>query len=399
MNPWRALGGLRRDIWVLFATMLINRLGTMALPFLVLYLTRSLKFSAARASLAITVYGAVALVVAPLSGRLADRIGALKIMKASLLSSGAMLLIFPLARSYAAVLVATAFWSLTNEAFRPANMALLSHMATPEQRKPAFALNRLAVNLGMSVGPALGGALAMISFPALFWVNGATSLVAGTVLIVLSWRLGMHSTGRAEAHAEEAGAAPRSRNALTDGRFLFLLAALMPAVMVFFQLNSSFPLYLVRNLKLPESAFGLVFTLNTLVIVLVEIPLNTAMARWPHRLALALGTLLTGVGFGAMILVSSFWGVAGAVLVWTFGEMITFPGSSAAVADLSPPDRRGEYMGLYTMSFGIAFALGPWLGTLVLEHLGPHTLWAGAFGLGCLSAALMACLPKFTQNQ
>jgi MFS family permease len=102
-----------------------------------------------------------------------------------------------------------------------------------------------------------------------------------------------------------------------------------------------------------------------------------------------LGTLLTGIGFGAVAFAASFWGVAATVVIWTFGEMITFPGSSAAVADMSPPDRRGEYMGLYTMSFGVAFAVGPWLGTLVLTHFGFGALWAGAFAMGCLSALLM----------
>lgn len=388
-NPWRGLYGLRREVWYIFATMLINRLGTMALPFLVLYLTRSMGFTAEKASLAVAVYGAVALVVSPLSGRLCDKVGALRVMKVSLLSSGAVLLLFPLARGYWAVLAAIALWALTNEAFRPANMALLTHLATPEQRKPAFALNRLAVNMGMSVGPAVGGFLAMISFHSLFWVNGATSILAGALLSFLTWRQPEGAGNVQGGEAVGSPGRPRSLSGFANGRFIFFLLALMPAVLVFFQLNAAFPLYLVRNLKLPESAFGFVFTLNTIIIVLIEIPLNTAMAHWPHRWALALGTLLTGIGFGAVAFAASFWGVAATVVIWTFGEMITFPGSSAAVADMSPPDRRGEYMGLYTMSFGVAFAVGPWLGTLVLTHLGSAALWAGAFAMGCLSALLM----------
>lgn len=388
-NPWRGLAGLRREIWVIFATMLINRLGTMALPFLVLYLTRDLGFSAGKASLAVTVYGGVALVVSPLAGRLCDRIGALRIMKASLLTSGAMLLAYPFVRSYPGVLAATALWALTNEAFRPANMALLTHLATPEQRKPAFALNRLAVNMGMSVGPAVGGVLAMISFRWLFWVDAFTSILAGLLLIFLTWHRLDASRAVERGPQPEPGETALSRSGLTNGRFLFFLLALMPAVLVFFQLNSAFSLFMVRDLKLSESAFGLMFTVNTVLIILIEIPLNTAMARWPHRRALALGTLLTGIGFGALVFASGVWGVAATVVVWTFGEMITFPGSSAAVADMSPPDRRGEYMGLYTMSFGIAFALGPWLGTVVLARFGAHVLWPCAFLLGGLSAVLM----------
>src|SRR5687767_7573663 len=105
LNPWRGLGGLPREVWLLFATNLINRAGMMILPFLVLYLTRDLTFSAGTAGLMLAVYGATAIVAGPISGRLTDKIGALPIMRASLLATGVMLLLFPLARNFASVLV------------------------------------------------------------------------------------------------------------------------------------------------------------------------------------------------------------------------------------------------------------------------------------------------------
>src|SRR5215208_1572209 len=85
MNVWRSLRGLPRDLWVLSAATLINRLGMMAIPFLVLYLTRELEWSAPRAGLALGVYGAGSIIAAPVAGRLCDRIGGLPIIRASLL--------------------------------------------------------------------------------------------------------------------------------------------------------------------------------------------------------------------------------------------------------------------------------------------------------------------------
>src|SRR5712672_3061777 len=93
LNPWRGLGGLPREIWLLFATNLVNRAGMMVLPFLVLYLTRELHFSSARAGFVCAVYGATAILAGPISGKLSDRIGALPIMRASLISSGIALLL------------------------------------------------------------------------------------------------------------------------------------------------------------------------------------------------------------------------------------------------------------------------------------------------------------------
>ena len=182
MNAWRDLRHLPPDLWLLCTATLINRLGTMALPFLALYVTRSLGFSAARAGLVLALYGAVSFIIGPLSGRWADRIGAPRMMLASLLSSGAVLFLFPLAHSWPALLAVTALFSFTNEAFRPAAMSLVGTLGPPEYRKQAFALQRLAVNLGMSVGPAIGGVLAQVSFPALFWTDGATTLLAAAFL-------------------------------------------------------------------------------------------------------------------------------------------------------------------------------------------------------------------------
>ena len=386
MNPWRGLGELPREVWILFTATLVNRAGTMALPFLVLYLTRSLGFSGDRAGLALTAYGIGALITAPVSGRVSDRLGPVRVMRWSLLVSGAILISLPFTHSFTAILAITFVWAATSEAFRPAAGAITADLVAPEQRKAAFALNRLAINLGMSVGPAIGGFLAVWSFPALFFVDGATSILAGVIIAAARWRTGSSQM----TPARGADVVPRAASAFFDRRLLYFLAALIPVEMVLFQSDAAMPLFVVRDLRLAESAFGLLFTINTVLIILIEVPLNQAMAGWPHRRAMALGALACGAGFGAMAFASGFLTVAGTVVVWTFGEMILLPASSAYVAEIAPLERRGEYMGLYTMSFSLAFAVGPWLGVSVFERFGAAVVWGGAFVFGCMSAAMMA---------
>ena len=116
----------------------------------------------------------------------------------------------------------------------------------------------------------------------------------------------------------------------------------------------------------------------------------SATARWPARRTLPLGAALTGAGFGLLAFAHAGPVVLVSVVVWTFGEIVLFPGLNAAVADLAPEARRGEYMGLYMTSFNLAFAIGPWAGTAVLEHWGGTVLWAGAFLAGLVSAILLA---------
>lgn len=389
MNPWRGLGSLPRGVWFLAATTLINRLGTMALPFLVLYLTRSRGFTAGQAGLVIAVYGLTAIVAGPLSGRLSDRIGALRVLQASLFLSGLVVLVYPLGRGRAAILALTIAWAFTNEAFRPANLALFSELAGPAQRRASFALCRLAINMGMSVGPAAGGFLAMVSFPAIFVVNGVTSILAGVALTFWAPRLRAEGDTLAPQSHLRTGPPAGLRSAFADRRLLYFLLALLPILLVFFQHEAAMALFVVRDLRLPESAFGLLFTINTVLIIFLEVPLNLKMADWPHGRSLALGAFLVAAGFGGMALTDGFWSVAATVVLWTFGEMVLLPSSAAYAADLAPAQARGVYMGLYTMSFSAAFAIGPWLGASALDRHGATVVWGAAFLLGCLSAVLM----------
>lgn len=384
LRPWRGVEGLPREAWILFTTNLVNRLGTMALPFLVLYLTRHLGLSPGAAGGLLALYGATSLVAAPLSGWIADRLGGLAILRFSLLSTGVVMIAYPLARSVWQAAAMTVLWAATNELYRPASLAVVSDLVPPERRRAAFSLNRLAINLGMSLGPALGGFLATVSFPALFVVDGATSLGAGLILLAVPWR---SEAGRVPL--ARAANAPRSTPLLRDPALLFFLAALFPVALVFFQHEGAMPLFLVKDLGLSEAMYGALFTVNTLLIVFVEVWLNTATAGWSHRRTLSLAALLFGVGFGALAFVRGLLGVAATVVVWTFGEMMLFPGMSAYVAAISPEDRRGEAMGLYTMTFNLASALGPWAGTLLYDRHGASALWGATFALGALSAAMM----------
>jgi predicted MFS family arabinose efflux permease len=391
INPWRGLGVMPREVWVLATATIVNKAGSMVLAFLVLYLTRSLGFSVGVAGTVLLLYGAGALVAAPISGFFSDRWGPIRIMRGSLLLSGVLLLVFPLAKSLGHVVVLTLALSLTTEAFRPANLTIFGDLVPPKDRKTAFAVNRLAINLGMSVGPAVGGFLATISFRALFLVNGLTSLAAGAILVAASFPLHRrHADTRELADAVAPFAhAPRGYR---DARLAFFLAGVFPIAVVLFQHIASMSVFLVRDLHFSAAAYGLLFTLNCLLIVFLEVPLNIATSHWPHRRTLALGALLFGIGFGGLALAWDMWSVAATVIIWTFGEMFFFPGMAAYLTDIAPPSRRGEYMGLSQMVMGLAFMVGPWGGMLILGRFGGKALWGTMLLLGAGAALIMARL-------
>ncbi|MBI5246495.1 MAG: MFS transporter [Elusimicrobia bacterium] len=379
MESWRALAKLPRRVWILSASALINRAGMMALPFLTLYLTRALGFTPARAGAMLGLYGAVAFLAGPVAGKLCDRWGTTRMMTGCLTVSGLVMLAFPLAKTPGEVAAMTVLWALSTEGFRPAVMTAFSESAPPEMRKQAFALNRLAVNIGMSLGPALGGFLAAASFPAIWIVDGATTLAAACVLVAALPR---------PARAVKGEEVVMSARGLSDPLLLWCLLAAFPVSLVFFQHEAALPVYLVRDLAMSTSFYGLLFTVNTALIIAFEIPLNHATAAWPYRRSLALGCALFAAGFGGYGLGGGAWGIAAATAVWTFGEMTLMPSMTAYVTDISPEGRRGEYMGLYMMGFSLSFMVGPWAGLTALDSWGPGALWGGCAALGLLSAAL-----------
>jgi MFS family permease len=403
VNPWRGLGSLPREVWYLCLAILINRAGTMVLPFLTLYLTIDRGFQPGTAGLVLTVYGICAIVTAPLAGRFSDKFGGLRIMKLSLILSGLILFAFPFVTSLTGIFIVCGLWALASEAFRPPSMAIIGDLAGPERRKAAFALSRLAINIGMSIGPVIGGFLAMRSYQLLFVVDGTTSLLAGFLLALLPWRT-LHRANKelfAAAGNETAEPKPALRysDVLKNGRFTYFLIAMLPIEMVFFQPLAAMPLFLVRDLNMTEAGVGLLFAINTIIIIIVEVPLNMAMIDWRHRHSLALGAVLIGAGFGALILVDGVVGAAITVVVWTFGEMIFLPASAAFVSDIAPREQAGAYMGLYTMGFSLALAVGPWAGTAVMQRFGPSAVWMGTLTCGLITAVMVWFLRIEERNE
>jgi MFS family permease len=379
LNPWKGLEGLPREVWLVCASTLVNRLGTMALPFLVLYLIQGRHWSAEQAGLGMMVYGAGALVAGPFSGRLADRVGHVRVLKASLWCSGTMLLLLPLAATKSLLFGLIFLWAGLSQAFWPSAMALMAGLATPEKRKAVFALHRLSANLGMAVGPALGGLIAHHSYRWVFWTDGLSTLAGALVLSLL-----LKTPAKASLpHDHRPGGSP-----WRDRRLALLLLPFIPLLMVFFQIEGTLPLWVVRDLGLGSRFYGLLFTVNTLLIVTLEVALNLALARWPHGRQIFLGALCLALGFGLTAWATGHLLLILTTVIWTFGEMILVPAMSDAVATLAPVDRRGEYMGLLSLCFAAALALGPWLGVLGYAKVGPRAVWLASFPI-CLGAGFL----------
>jgi MFS family permease len=394
MNPWKGLKNLPHNMWIIFFTTLINRAGTMVLPFLTLYMTSKEGLSAGDAGLVIAVYGAGALITAPLSGKLSDKIGPLMLMKLSLIATGLFLFVYSLVNQYYLILVLTFVLAIINESFRPANLSIISQVVNQKQRRSAFALNRLAINLGMSIGPVIGGVLVLINFSLIFYIDGLTSILAGIFLVFARWQ-----PVKSETEPDHDNTIINEivhSHVLKDKRYIFFLLSILPIPLIYFQHLGAFPLFLVHDLGFATSVYGIVFAINTVMIIFIEVPLNNLMNDWNEKKSLALGALLMGIGFGAMAFADNLTFIIITTVIWTFGEMIFFPVSASHVSGMAPEKKRGEYMGYFQVMFSIAFLFGPWLGTVVFEFYGAAVLWTATFVLGLTS---MLALIKSEKNK
>lgn len=382
-------------MWVLFYTTLINRSGTMVIPFLVLYLTQKIGVSASEAGAALLVYGIAAFIAAPLTGKLADKVGALKVMKLSLIGTSVVMFIYGFITDYYLILVFTFVLSVINEAFRPANLSLITEIVTPSQRRLAFALNRLGINIGMSIGPVAGGFLILLDYHFLFYVNAFASLAAGVYLIATPWT----SLSEPESTVEETSSQIHlNPSVLKDAKFLFFLIAVVPANLVFFQHIGGLPLYIVDELKYSTAAFGLLSAVNTVIIIFVEVPLNDMMSKMSYSRSMFIGALLAAIGFGALAVSRDITPLIFTIIIWTFGEMIFFPVTAAYASEIAPAKKRGEYMGYFQMTFSFAFSAGPWLGTVVYEKFGSVILWSAALIMGLITSILMLFVKEKTNE-
>ncbi len=364
-------------MWVLALSTLVNRMGTMVVFFLALYLVGARGWTEAQAATALAVYGLGALAASPFSGWFADRFGHRFTLALSLGLSAALLLLLPSVPTRPLLLATIALWSAATQAYYPASMALITDLVAPSCRKQAFVLHRLASNLGISVGPALGGFIAHRSFDALFWIDGLTTALGLAVLLAF-----------VPSPAPEPAPALPTLSGWRDRRLLWLLAALLPATAVFTQIHGALPLWVVQGLGRGTQVFGLLFTLNTVLILLLEVAVNHRLAHWSHGSQLALGAALIALGFGSLAVMRPLPLLILATVAWSLGEMIFLPASTDAVAALAPPDRRGQYLGLYSLVWTLALTVGPWLGLVVYAHGGPWALWGGCAVVGLATAAM-----------
>lgn len=368
-----AYSGLSRSTWYLSLVVLINRSGTMVVPFMTMYATQKLGFSITQAGIIMSLFGLGAVAGAFLGGKLTDDIGFYKIQLAALSGGGLMFITLGYLKTYYSICVGTFLLSIINESFRPANAAAIAYYSKPENRTRSYSLNRLAINLGWAFGGAAGGLLASYNYQLLFWVDGVTNILAAILLFfVLPFPKELMLSIRNNKQQPGAGS-----SAYKDVNYRWFILLTMLFALCFFQVFTMLPIYYRQNLHLSEKVIGILMALNGLIIALIEmVVIYNLEGKRPPLWYVRWGVLLIGVSYAIFNVVEGRVIIAFiSMIIISAGEMLSMPFMNTYWISRSHEYNRGSYAALYSMAWASAQIAGPLVGGWIADRYGFALLW------------------------
>lgn len=369
--------GLSKESWMLALVMLINRAGSMVLPFLGVYMTNHLHFSIENTGIVLSFFGIGSVIGSWLGGFITDKIGEYKVQYLSLLLSVPLFCLIPVFKTEVGVAAIILIQSIVSDSFRPANSVAITKYAKPEKITRAFSLNRMAVNLGFSIGPALGGILSAISYEFLFFTNALAALSAGILYIIFFKK--RNKLARLKAiKVKEVIEIKKENSPYRDGKFLIYCFFCMLFSICFFQLFSTLTIFYKDTAQLSQQNIGYILGYSGFLVVLLEMGLvQVAEKYFSLAVTMFLGTFICGISYAMLGVDHSMITLVLSMSLLCVGEIWALPFMSTITALRSGKNNKGAYMGLNGISFSIAFIVTPYLGTLIVEKFGFTTLWIG----------------------
>ena len=382
--------GLSTEVWWLALITLINRAGTMVIPFLSIYLTSDLDFSIKQVGWIMSAFGLGSVIGCWLAGKWTDTIGYYKTMLYSLFATGILFVLLQTLDTFLGFCIGIFIVMAVADTFRPAMFVALSAYSKPENKTRSLTLIRLAINLGFSAGPAIGGLIiTTVGYGGLFWVDGITCILASIVLFKVL------NPKRAKVLDIVKNEQPDS--AYKDTNFVIFLMAMVLFGVIFLQYFSTMPIYYKEIRALTELDIGLLLGLNGFLIFCFEMPLIKWLedTKRSHLSLMVLGGTMVGLSF--IILNTTGWlGILViGMLLMTFGEMVFFPFSNAFAMQRAKKGNQGEYMALYSVAFSISHIVGHNSGLQLVDRLGFDKTW----GIITLLAAICVFLLLFLRQR
>ena len=372
----------------MFCGMFISAVGaSMLWPFLMLYVSEKLQVPLTTAAALATLNATMGVISSFIGGPITDKVGRKGVMVFSLIANGSAYAVMGQANSLPAFAILMSITGAVNPLYRVGGDAMMADLVPPEKRPDAYALLRLSNNVGVAIGPAVGGVLATASYSIAFYC-AAAGLITYGLLIALFAR----ETLPAEAARARMDAMGGYDKVARDRRFMPFIGAMTLMQMCATLMWVLMAVYAKKNYQVPENMFGLVPTTNALMVVFFQVAVTQVTKRHPPLKMLTVGALFYAVGVGSVSWARGLGGFWISMVVMTMGELIVMPTSSTYAASLAPADMRGRYMSLYGLTWPVASGIAPVMGGFLNDTFGPAMTWYGGFVAGMLSTLWFVAL-------
>ena len=376
-----------RTFWVLIAVSFVDQLGgALLFPFFALYVTMKFGVGMTEVGYLFAFFSVSSFAGSILGGALTDRFGRKQIVIFSLIATSVSSVFMGLASSLSAFYVIAVLSGIFSVG-GPARQAMVADILPEKKRAQGYGILRVAANLSVAIGPALGGILlGVTSYLTLFIIDAVASFVVAGLFALF-----IPETKPEVTEASKQESAPQSVMqsfggylvVLRDMLFMAFIFVCILMGLVYTNMNTSLGVYLRDMFAVTEANYGLILSLNAAMVVLFQFAVTRRIENRPPLLVMAAGMLLYTIGFGMYGFVSTMPFFVLAMVILTIGEMLIAPVSQALVAKFSPEEMRGRYMAVFGISWMIPFAVGPTLAGLVMDNLDPRWLWylAGVVGV------------------
>lgn len=388
----KELRGLPRQFQLMFWGMLLSTIGaSMTWPFLMIYVKARTQLPLTQVASLLTINATTGLIAAFIAGPIIDRMGRKWVMVFSLVGNGLVYLALSQASTFPAFAVLLALSGCFNPLYRVGGDAMLADLIPPAQRADTYALLRLSNNVGVALGPTIGGLLTTISYSVAF-IGAAVGMISYGLLLAF---FAVETLVHAAAQKTETQARPARLDMLLGGyghvlrdrhfiSFTIIFTLVQVCAVLMWVLM---PVVAKENFGVVESRYGLIPTTNALMVVFLQVFVTLRSKRFPALAVLTVGALFYAFGVGSVAFSTGFWGFWIAMVVMTLGELLLMPTSSTYVAGLAPPDMRGRYMSIYGLTWSVASGIAPIAGGYLSDSIGPAAIWYAGLAAGLIGAA------------
>jgi MFS family permease len=387
-----------RQFWLMFIGMFISTIGaSMIWPFLMLYVSKRLEEPLTVTASLLTLNAGTGLVASFLGGPLIDRFGRKWIMVASLAFNGSMYVFLGHAATFQQFALLLGFGGAVNPLYRSAADAMVADLVPPEKRIDAYSLMRWSNNLGIAIGPLIGGSLAAASYTLAFYCAACGMILYSLLLTFFAHETlppRLSSSEATRAHERFAG----YPTILRDKGFVSFLVTFTMVTICAVLMWTIMPVYANQNFGVSENIYKWIPATNAIMVVTLQTLITKISKRFLPLSVLSIGSLFYAISVGSVAFAQGFIGFWIAMVIMTIGELILVPTSSTYVAHLAPVDMRGRYMSLYGLSWPIGAGIGPFIGGILSDTLGPRSTWFGGFAIGLLGASIFFVLSRRVQS-